>query len=290
MRHLISLLFFATVIQAQETSVQLHSGSKLSGVLSIKEIPFQTKYGILNIPISEIKRIHLGLHYYDGEEEKANQAFKRLGSPIHKEREIAQRELISFGKYAFPVLKSTDSELSGRIKIIKEKILEADLTADKFTDYDVLRLEDYEIRGKLLLKEVEISHKDFGKITVKVAAISALRDIFKLSKTHTIQADGDWHCVGYVSRGDSAILRANGQVDLWPQAPNTHLATPRGSNTSHNGFSAGSLLGKIGESEFFVGEYHDLQKGQEGKLYLKINPNPWSQPSSGEYKVQIKGD
>ena len=85
---------------------------------------------------------------------------------------------------------------------------------------------------------------------------------------------------------------ASGQVDLWPQEPGGYLTTPKGfGNVRPPAFSAGSLVGKIGENgtPFLIGEKHDGKANASGKLYLHIIPSHWGNASTGAYEVKVSG-
>jgi hypothetical protein len=50
----------------------------------------------------------------------------------------------------------------------------------------------------------------------------------------------------------------------------------------------GQLVGKIGESgeTFVIGDRFEGTPSSEGKLYLQINPSPYSPQCSGSYDVK----
>jgi hypothetical protein len=85
-------------------------------------------------------------------------------------------------------------------------------------------------------------------------------------------------------------ISAGGQVDLWPATPGQYMTTPKGyGNAVPPAFSAGSLVGKVGENgtPFLIGEKYDGKASASGKLYLHIIPSHWGNASTGTYDVKI---
>jgi hypothetical protein len=132
-----------------------------------------------------------------------------------------------------------------------------------------------------------------------------------------------WLDTGIKLRAGAGLqITAAGTVDLRPSDPGTLVVGPdgapgrmargggafgpggggfggggRGGRAGRGGAAAlmattqspGALLGRIGEygKVFVVGSYHDGSAAEEGKLYLRIVPNPTSNESSGTYDVRV---
>ena len=112
---------------------------------------------------------------------------------------------------------------------------------------------------------------------------------------------GQWLATNYQVDGRSPIvITARGQIDLWPEQGGAYLASPSGYRTFGGAGAAfagkkaavkgggGLLLGKIGEDGdvFTIGERFEGIPPQSGKLFLHINPSPYSPQSSGSYEIQ----
>jgi hypothetical protein len=109
-----------------------------------------------------------------------------------------------------------------------------------------------------------------------------------------------------VSAGMVLEVRASGTIDMYPPESGTYMATPDGSNAPNlrafGGFGGGrggprgprytpgALLGRIGPRgrTFVVGSMHESTPQEDGKLYLRIAPGPWSGVAPrGDYEVNI---
>src|SRR5438128_12601023 len=87
---------------SQPAEVRLHDGSLVRMTILQETVDVQTKYGKLNIPVRDIRRIEFGLHFPDGVEPQIEEAIKQMGSSAYKEREEAVKQLVFLGPMAYP--------------------------------------------------------------------------------------------------------------------------------------------------------------------------------------------
>src|SRR5205823_1174530 len=94
--------------------VRFGDGSVVRMTLLQENLEVQTKYGKLQIPLSEVRRVEFGLHVPPEMNQQITQSIKRLASEVYKERDVATKELVQVGHFAFPSLqkasRSSDSE------------------------------------------------------------------------------------------------------------------------------------------------------------------------------------
>jgi hypothetical protein len=231
-------------------------------------------------------------------------SIKRLASEVYKERDMAGKDLVHVGHFAFPLLqrvsKSTDQEVAyraaGLIKQISERVPQ-DLL--KLREEDVIHTAEFIVIGKIMSHMVKAHSPHFGEVSLKLSALRAMQVRQRDGKAEVVMdaakhgsTPDQWCDSGImVDTGQSLAITGSGQVDLWPQGPGQYMATPKGYNTAGKGgqFMAGALIGRIGEhgKPFYIGDRHDGTTNEEGKLFLQIVPNPWNTPSAGSYRVSI---
>jgi hypothetical protein len=287
--------------------VRFSDGSIVRMTLLQETIEVQTKYGKLNIPVTDIRRVEFGLHVTPELNQQITQSIKRLASDVYKERDVASKDLIQAGHYAFPLLhkasKSGDQEVAyravGLIKQISERT-SPDLL--KIRDEDVIQTSEFTVIGRISSQTLKAHSPHFGEVSLKLSELRMMHvrqhggkaDLTVDAAKHGSALD-QWCDTGIVvDAGQRIIVTGDGQVDLWPQGPGQYMTQPKGYNTAGKGgqFMAGALVAKIGESgkAFYVGERYEGVAGEEGRLYVLIVPSPWNNASTGNYRVRVQTD
>ncbi len=306
------LLLFAMCGHAQESTqfsaeARFGDGSLVRLSLPHNAIEVQTRFGKLNVPIAEIRRIEFGLHIPPELSGQIQQSLKQLGSDVYKDRELASKGLLQVGHWAYPSLqrasRSPDLEVAQRaagvLKQMSEK-LPNDLL--KIKEDDVIHTSDFTIVGRITQPTLKAHNPYFGEVSVKVCDLRVLTirhrnssEEFVVDASKHGSSLDQWLDTGVVVDSSSRmVLQSDGQVDLWPQGPGQYMATPKGFNTAGRGgqFQAGALVAKIGEQgkPFLVGERFDSVVAEEGRLFFQIIPSPWNNASSGTYRVRMGND
>lgn len=279
-----------------------------------------TKYGKLNVPLDDVKRIELGFRYPEGMEAKITAATDDLASTDFKTREQAQKQLLAYGELALPAvrkaMKSTVVEASRRAEEVLKK-LEDTLPKEKLElrEYDVIVTATMTIKGTIETTSLKAKSKYFGETTVKLADLRELRPLGS-SATESFTIDSNkyakqgwttWHDTNLDVGDDGGLeVTASGKIDQWAQSPGQYTSGPNGNNAVVVGpgqqpgvfpggvqqqFKAGALYGKIGEkgTPFLLGEsYKQAKAPGNGRLFIIIGPSNWNNDSVGEYKVSIK--
>jgi hypothetical protein len=297
----------APVPSPLDVEVVFADGSLVKVVLLDTKVDIVTRYGKLQVPLSEVRRIELGVRYPEGSLQKIQDAITRLSDADYKKREAAQKELIDFGELAYPLVRrvaatSSNLEAAKRAKTIataiRDKIPEEKQT---LKDQDTITTYDFTISGHIDGPSFKARSPLLGDVDVKLIQARTIRWLGTTSEAK-IKLDGarygaqgeTWLDTNIEVNGDKIQITAEGTVDLMPQNPNQIMAGPEG-NRQNGVFRRGgttfgvpgALVAKIGNGQpFLVGpKYEGTPKG-DGKLMLKIDPSPWGQ-MSGAFDITI---
>jgi hypothetical protein len=280
-------------------------GSAVRMALMEPSLDVTTRFGKLNVPWAEVRRIEFGLRYPDGVLAKIETAIAQLGGPDFKAREAAQAELLRQGELAYPhVLKAAregSPEAMRRARAIAEQMRE-NIPEGKLhiKPYDTVQTGDFPITGRIDALAFKARSPVFGDATVKLAELRSLRSLFTAGDLDlTIDAaqhglaQESWLETEMELSGQSLEIRADGKVDLYPLGGERgfYIATPDGARPGGRPtlFPSGALLGKIGKDGkvFLVGSKYDGVPPGEGKLYLRLEASPWGVVPSGSFRVKI---
>lgn len=286
-----------TQVQAQETKtpvqITLDDGTVLIGTIN-QSLEIQTKFGKLTIPAQDILSARLGYNLTDDEAKEVEKAFKDLDSAQFKERDAAQRYLKTIGARALPMLPKM---YGGSTKDDpKDPALEPKRRVEQWTReskpeekylHDYFDTEDSTVKGKVLTKQITVTHQILGDLKVDMARVKMIGS--HASTQTNINTDEDWKEVCTLHGVARLTITAEGTIDLWPQTPGQYHTTAKGYTTAGKGgtFMAGALIGKLDNGQpFLVGDSYTVS--QPGRLYLRIVENPWNGKSSGSYLVKME--
>lgn len=294
---------------ANEVEVKFREGSTLRMSVLQDSIDVVTKFGKLNVPMSEVRLIDFGVHAAEGVPQKIDSAMKKLASPSFKEREEGLTELVKLGPAAYPALhtgtKSSDLEVSQRtqtaIKQLKAKYAPELL---RLNLDDRIVTNDFTIVGRIVTPIVRAETPLFGALDLK---LPELRTMLWINGNTDVEVHVD--AAKYCSRtawmdsgvtlepGSGLQIQAAGEVDLLPGNGAEFISGPQGNFNVGGGPRLGPnrvpgvLLGKIGDNgtPFVIGERYNGSQIQEGRLFLQIIPGNFgaNQPAQGAYKVKI---
>jgi len=297
---------------AQESKPQTHlaevrfgDGSVVRMTLLQDNVEVLTKFGKLTIPLSEIRRVEFGVHVTPEMTQQITQSIKRLASDVYKERDVASKDLVQVGHFAYLPLqkasKSGDQEVAYRavnlLKQISERVSPELL---RLREEDVIHTTEFTVIGRINTPTIKAHSPHFGEVALKLSELRGMQirqhggkqDLIVDAGKHGSASD-QWCDTGItIDAGQRVVICSEGQVDLWPQGPGQYLAVPKGYNTAGKGgqFLAGALIGRIGDNgkAFLIGDRYEGSASEEGKLYLQIVPSPWNNASAGTYRVRIQ--
>jgi hypothetical protein len=291
-----------------DVEVLFADGSLVKLTLLDSKLDIATRFGKLQVPLSEIRRIDLGIRYPDGALQKIEEAITRLGDPDFKKREQASAELLAFRELAYPHVKriaatSTNPEVVKRAKTLTEE-MRTRIPEEKLAlkDHDTVTTYDFAIAGHVEAPLFKARSPLLGDVEIKLVQARAIRWLGSTSEVSlTLDASKyglpqeTWMETGIETNGDKIQVSATGNVDVMPNNPGQFTAGPDGlrQDLGFRGRGArygppGALVGRIGNGQpFLIGSKYEGTPSGEGKLYLRLEPSPWNTPMSGNFSIKI---
>jgi hypothetical protein len=153
----------------------------------------QTRYGTVQIPVAEIRRIELATRVEESISKRIDEHLAKLSSPDFGTREEASSALVEFHDRAIPALlkatKHPNLEVVHRAEQILEKIRET-LPADRFEirKDDVIHTDDMKIAGTIAASSRRVTTRQFGEQQVKLADLRSVRSMEEIEPDN-IQPD-----------------------------------------------------------------------------------------------------
>jgi hypothetical protein len=284
--------------------VRFCDGSLVRVTILQDDLEVQTKYGKLNIPLRDIRRIDFGLHLPDGVGKQIDQSIKQLGSETYRERDEAVKHLVHYGPMAYLPLerasRHSDPEVSQRAKNLIKRIAEKTAPENlRIKEDDHIQTVEFPITGRVLPPTIKVHSQHFGELALKLSDLRTLyvrgagaegEIVVEAAKYGS--APDQWLDSGVmVDPSQRLTIIGEGQVDLWPQGPGQYVTGPKGYSTAGKGgnFMAGALIAKIGDhgKAFAVGERYECTPADEGKVFFQIVPSPWNNASAGSFRVRL---
>ena len=139
-----------------------------------------TRYGKLEIPVSEIRRIEFATRVPSEVAERITLLISNMNHPDFEMREKAMAELREFRDRAyFPLLKAVkhpDAEISRRAEE-SVRYLQKNLPAGQLEprENDVIHTDDSKITGKLVSPSLRVQTSMFGEQSLRLSDVRSLR-------------------------------------------------------------------------------------------------------------------
>ena len=301
------LFLCSTHLYSQDVIIETYKDSKISGILKQQSIQVTTKYGKLDIPVTDITKITVGNHPPSEIKLKIEDSLLKLSSLIHKDREVSTDYLLQQYRYSYYNIlnfRSKDKETKIRLDFILNKIRdEKNQKLIPYNEDDTIEVGEFYFSGRLGQEEISVENDELGAFKIGLNNIRKIQflvsgSVLKVEASKTY-ADDQWVICSKNVKGQFRVT-AKGYVELWPNAPGDYITTPNGAfikvnNTGQNvagkgGYIAGQLIGKLGENGqvFIIGDHYLGESSTREKLYLRIVPSTWSALPSGYYEVTIK--
>jgi hypothetical protein len=141
-----------------------------------------TKYGKLEIPVTDIRRIEFATRVPSEVTARVSTLISTMNHPDYETREKATAEVRDLKERAFPLLvkaiKNPDPEISRRaeesVKYLQGRIPAVQLEA---RECDVIYTDDSKITGKLVSPALRVQTLMFGDQTLKLTDVRTLRSL-----------------------------------------------------------------------------------------------------------------
>jgi hypothetical protein len=163
-----------------EAEVKYVDDSNMKLKLLDDKLEIVTKHGVLQVAVTDIRRIDFANRVPADVAEKVMLAISKLNHADFKVREDATTELKGYRERAYPfvlkALKSDDPEISRRadevVKFIQAKVAPAHLEA---REHDVVFTDDCKLTGRLSAEMLRVGTFQFGEQQLKLADVRTLR-------------------------------------------------------------------------------------------------------------------
>jgi len=274
-----------------------------------EQIQVATPYGLLKVPASDVRRIEFMSRPVPDAPKKIAAAIEKLKSDEFAVREAGNKELVELGPASYhAVVEAThaeDLEVKQRATAVLKKLEQKFPTEElRRKPHDVIETPTFTIAGHIQGSSLKVKTVYFGEVQLKLPDI---RTFSSLGSTRgaTLALDASkyaapggtaWLETGVAVRsGTRLLITATGEIDMYPLGGynGQYRATPSGPKWggTYVAPSPGMIVGRVGSSgkEFTIGEKYEGTPGEVGMLHLRIITSPWSNASSGEYKVTIRG-
>jgi len=147
--------------------------------LEVDRLDFETPFGKLQIPVSEIREIKLSLRMTDAEQKRLDAAIFNLGSSDFAQRNEASRTLQELGAKAYPALmkatRHADLEVAHRAQEMAVKLRDS-LSEEELMprEFDIIETEHSRIAGKIVAKQISVRTTQFGKQQLELSDVRTL--------------------------------------------------------------------------------------------------------------------
>ena len=156
--------------------------STLKMSLRDQYVEVATKYGLLRVPVADVRRIDFGTRISDEVATKIEAAITNLGSSNYRNREAAQADLLALREKAFPALaratKHKDPEVIRRAEELLNQIRES--VPEELLDvreFDVVHTDDMKVSGRITGDSFKAHTAQFGEQSVKLTDLRSIRSM-----------------------------------------------------------------------------------------------------------------
>jgi LCCL domain len=157
-----------------EIVVRYIDGSVVKLTLLDDRVEIATPDGKRSIPVSDIRKVDLGLRISDELSKQIDAAIADLGSAQTKKREEASNRLLGFRELAYPALKratqAAEEPVAKRAEALIEKLKDT-LPEGRLDvpDIDVIHLDKSKVSGRIATPILKAKSFAFGEVPLKLA-------------------------------------------------------------------------------------------------------------------------
>ena len=154
------------------------SGDVVRGEPKLKELRVQTKYGVLEVPVSDVRLVDFGYRDDADTRQRLGQLVDRFGSGELDEetQEELRGQLIRGGRLSLKVLRKKIEEASNnRLETLEDEFEEIFESEDAIPDrrFDTVVAKKFTIRGTILLDRVSVQ-SNYGELDFSRAEIERI--------------------------------------------------------------------------------------------------------------------
>jgi len=281
----------------QPHAVQLHSGTMLVGRLEPAVWKVTTAFGVLEVPVAEIRRVRFGRRSQPERLARVEESVKSLASANPERRDHARAEIVQEGLFAVQSLREaakTNDDPEVR-RLATEILKDLDPSEeDVIPDDDQIDTARFSVIGRIELEAFKVNVEELGPLVVRRENVERVRSVAPDdSRKITIGGANVWPN-GWldtkikVEKGEKLKISATGSVLFpnWGQA-----FTPDGNQNMGvmNGMMVGTLAGRVGPkgAMFRIGSNFNGVMPAAGTLQLILMIQAPDQPSDGEFTVTL---
>jgi hypothetical protein len=311
-----ALVEVANKSEPDAVKLYLMDGSLIAGKLTMKEIPVETQFGNLSVPVANIKSLTPGLSSHPELAKRISNLIADLGSGNYNDRERAQQALLKLGLSIRNELEryQNDSDVERRTRV-KAILAELDQLADDndsgdsrsdlagpLAHRDTIETTEFTIVGKIVPQSFPIT-SPYGELNIKLSDIRRaqrdtgqkedLRQTFGVDATHFASRNPMSTNIR-LERGDVVTIAAEGTLNMTPWGAGA-ISTPDGAPNYGwyipNQIASGTLVGRIGNEGFRkLGSKTTFTVERGGVLHLGIGmQNDYTENQfPGTYNVKVR--
>ena len=324
------LCFFSLSLLAQsretEVRVSLRDGSVFSGKTMMGNVTLVTDYGKLEIPLSHVTSIDLGISPDRTNETKIISLIKQMGNSDASMRKSAYEELTKMGVGSVPVISGF---------IYSEKYIPAEYTDftpesalnelrstlhidDQTPEEDVVTIDgQYSMGGRYDFKKLDLK-TEYGVLSLpkdKIIRLDVLyspsgdgadRNFMLMGSKHiSSNANGGWLKTGIMlKQGQKFTLSATGEITFASLSGNKYKPDGKISGNAmaadydygEGDYNAGSNYPVYGNVVYKIGEGGTVMKAgakfsgnasASGMLFLSVYETVYNPGNTGSYSVKV---
>jgi len=278
-------------------AVQLRSGTTLVGTLQPTEWRVTTAFGVLTVPVAEIRRVRFGRRSQPERLARVEESVKSRAAANPERRDHARAEIVQEGLFAVQSLReASKTHDDPEVRRIATDILkEMDPSEeDVVPDDDQVDTVRFSVLGQIELEAFKVDVPELGPLVVRRGDVERVHSVAPDdSRKLTIGGSSVWPN-GWldtkirVEKGEKLKISATGSI-LFPQWGQAF--TPDGNQNMGmmNGMMVGTLAGRVGSkgAMFRIGSNFNGAMPAAGTLELILMIQAQGQPSDGEFTVVV---
>jgi hypothetical protein len=159
--------------------VELTDGGVLKLRLLDDKIDFVTPYGVLAVPVRDVRRIDVADRLPPAQEKAIADAVADLIGDDARRREAAKAELSRHGAKAVPPVrrarKQAGPDAAPHVADLLDRLMRDPAAQADLRDHDLLVTDDSQVAGRLTAAALRVYTTQFGELSLRVADVRVIR-------------------------------------------------------------------------------------------------------------------